>query len=84
MLHLLVGVAQFTMTLRCIVFFVLFYISLIVIVLLYSKICSGMCACSARACVCVRYIAKWLGCLPGDQEVPGSIPGYATLVVLFP
>ena len=36
-----VGVACFTLTLRCIVFFVLFYVSLILTVLLYSRICSG-------------------------------------------
>ena len=49
--HLLVGVAQFTMTLRCIAFFVLFYISLILIVLLYSSICSGW---RVRGCIHVH------------------------------
>ena len=42
-------------------------------------------------CVCVwgggggggGGIAKWLGHLPGDRKVTGSIPRYATLVLLL-
>ena len=28
-------------------------------------------------------IAKWLGHLPGNRKVPGSIPSWATLVLLL-
>ena len=38
-------------------------------------------------CVCAYAqgsIAKWLEHQPGNQKVPGSMPVYANLVLLFP
>ena len=34
--------------------------------------------------LCVSSIAKWLENQPGNQKVPGSMLGYAKLVLLFP
>ena len=51
---------------------------------------SSILECTFITCVCVcvyvlgQHIAKWLGRLPGNRKVPGSIPSWATLVLLFP
>ena len=49
------------------------------------RACVRACVCACMCvCACGGSIAKWLGHYPGDRKVPGSIPGYNTLVLLFP